>query len=199
MTSKAPRSYPRRVICGDAKVDIAPLTAADRDALVALVRSLPQHDLLFVKRDISQPKVIDAWMRAIESGEMLSLAARQGDTLVGCTGIVTDALSWSRHVGELRVLVSPDMRGTGLGRTLIQECFMQALSLGLKKLVAQMTTDQRAAIAVFEEMGFRPEALLSKLVADRDGKLHDIVLLSHDVDSVAGRNEAYGMGAAEQG
>jgi len=132
-------------------------------------------------------------MRALDAGEVASLVAREGGRLVGCTAIVTDALSWSRHVGELRILVSSDGRGKGLGRVLIQECFAQALELGLKKLVARMTTDQRAAIAVFEELGFHAEALLAGHVADRDGALHDLVLLSHDVDAVAARNEAYGL------
>ncbi|HMO44569.1 MAG TPA: GNAT family N-acetyltransferase [Rubrivivax sp.] len=169
------------------------MTSADRGALAALVAALPAHDLLFVPRDLGHPKVIDAWMRALDDGTLTSLAARDGGAMVACTAIVTDELSWSRHVGELRVLVSPAWRGKGLGRVLIQECFAQALALGLKKLVAQMTTDQRAAIGVFEELGFRAEALLAGHVADRDGKLHDLVLLGHDVDAVAARNEAYGV------
>ena len=94
-------------------------------------------------------------MRALDGNDVTSLIARDRDaTVVGCTAIVTDDLSWSRHVGQLRVLVSPAVRGTGLGRALIQECFAQALERGLKKLVAQMTTDQGAAIAVFEELSF---------------------------------------------
>ena len=189
----APRPYPRRVACGDAEVEIAAMAGADRDALVAFVATLPPQDLLFVRRDIGHPKVVDAWMRALGTGEIASLVARHGGAMVGCTAIVTDAFSWSRHVGELRVLVSPDWRGRGLGRVLIQECFAQALALGLKKLVAQMTVDQRAAIAVFEGLGFRAEALLARHVADRDGALHDLVLLSHDVDAVASRHEVYGL------
>ena len=59
-----------------------------------------------------------------------------------------------------------------------------------------MTTDQRAAVAVFEELGFKAEALLARHVADRSGKLHDLVLLSHDVDAVAARNELYGLDKA---
>ena len=138
------------------------MTAGDRAALVEFVAACRSHDLLFVPRDLGHPKVVDAWMRSLESGELTSLVARARRAMVGCTAIVTDELSWSRHVGELRVLVAPGWRGTGLGRVLIQECFAQALELGLKKLVAQMTTDQRAAIAVFEELGFRAEALLSQ-------------------------------------
>ncbi len=188
-----PRRYPHRVPCGKAEVEIAAMTGADRAALVAFVAALPPRDLLFVRRDIGHPKVIDAWMQALDSGAIASLIARCGDAMVGCTAIVTDALSWSRHVGELRVLVAPDWRGKSLGRVLIQECFAQALAMGLKKLTAQMTVEQRAAIAVFEELGFRAEALLARHVADRDGTLHDLVLLSHDVDAVAARHEVYGL------
>ena len=191
--SETTRSYPRQVDCGGSPVEIARMSAADRDALVAFVATLPPHDLLFLPRDIGHPKVVDAWMRAIANGELASLVARDGAAMVGCTAIFTDELSWSKHVGELRVLVSPAWRGKGLGRVLIQECFAQALELGLKKLVAQMTTDQRGAIAVFEELGFRAEALLSRHVADRSGTLHDLVLLSHDVAAVEARNDAYGL------
>ena len=191
--SEVMRSYPRQVACGDSQVEIAPMTSADRGALVAFVATLPAQDLLFLRRDITHPKVVDAWMRALDTGELTCLVARDDSAMAGCTAIFTDPLSWSRHVGELRVLVSPAWRGKGLGRVMIQECFAQALALGLKKVVARMTADQRAAIAVFEELGFRAEALLARHVADREGQLHDLVLLSHDVDAVAARHEVYGV------
>lgn len=187
------RTYPRHVDCGGSQFEIARMTSGDRTAIVAFVAALPEHDLLFVPRDITHPKVIDAWMQALDSDDVASLIARDGNVVVGCTAIVTDPLSWSRHVGQMRVLVSPSVRGVGLGRALIQECFAQALDFGLKKLVAQMTTDQRAAIAVFEELSFRPESLLYQHIADRKGRMHDLVVLSHDVDAVAMRHQLYGF------
>jgi len=105
-------------------------------------------------------------------------------------------LSWSRHVGELRVLVGPALRGAGLGRQLIQESFLLALELELDKLCAQMTIDQRGAIAVFEELGFRAEALLRNHVKDRDGTSHDLAVLSHDVKAVDATLHAYGVSEA---
>ena len=194
--SEPKRAYPRAVACGEAQIEIARMTGADRAALVGFVASLSAHDLLFVPRDLGHPKVIDAWMRSLDAGELASLVAREAGTMVGCTAIFVDELSWSRHVGELRVLVAPDWRGRGLGRTLIQECFAQALELGLRKLVAQMTVDQRSAIGLFAELGFRPEALLAGHVADRDGKLHDLVLLGHDVEAVRSRMQAFGLSDA---
>lgn len=192
--TESPRTYPRDVDCGGTRVVIDRMTPADRDALVRFIASLPAEDLLFVPRDITHPKVIEAWMRALESGHIASLTARRDGTLVGCTSIYTDRMSWSRHVGELRILVAAGTRGQGIGRTLIQECFLQALELGLTKLVAQMTTNQARAIAVFEDLGFRPEALLRGHVADRGGGVHDLVILSHDVAAVAARHAAYGLG-----
>ena len=76
---------------------------------------------------------------------------------------------------------------------LIQECFAQALELGLKKLVAQMTTDQRAAIARVRGARLSRRGAAARHVADRSGTLHDLVLLSHDVAAVEARNDAYGL------
>jgi RimJ/RimL family protein N-acetyltransferase len=189
-------TLPRSLQIGGTTLQLARLQPEDAQALAAFAAALPAHDLLFLRRDISQPKVIAAWMQAIAEGRLHSLAVREAGVLVGCSAIVVDALSWSRHVGELRVLVAPVWRGRGLGRVLIQQCFAQALELGLDKLVAQMTVDQVAAIAVFEELGFRAEALLRDHVKDRDGQLHDLALLSHDVAAVQSRLQAYGVSDA---
>jgi RimJ/RimL family protein N-acetyltransferase len=196
MNTSFARDYPRTVTLGTSSLQFGPLKAVDARALAAFVATLPAQDLTFMRRDVTHPKVLAAWMQAVDEGRILSLAARDRDELVGCTAIITDALSWSRHVGELRVLVAPAWRGRGLGRVLIQECFALALGLGLEKLTVQMTVDQQAAIAVFEELGFRAEAVLRDQVKDRDGKTHDLALLSHDVAAVQSRLQAYGLSEA---
>jgi L-amino acid N-acyltransferase YncA len=92
----------------------------------------------------------------------------------------------------LGIVVSPKTRGIGLGRLMIQEAFI-ILSKGLEKLVAQMTVDQQGAIAVFEQLGFRGEALMRDHVKNAHGRKHDIVLLSHDVVRVQSQMEAYSL------
>jgi len=193
MNDMTPRAYPRTVNCDGVAVTIGSMTPADAAALNGFVNTLPAHDLLFLTRDITHPKVIAAWMEAITESRVVSLVARENGVFVGCTAIVLHELSWWRHVGELRVLVAPSWRGRGLGRALIQESFARALELGLEKLCVQMTLDQQAAIAVFESLGFRAEALLRKHVKDRDGQHHDLALLSHDVSAVESMLHAYGV------
>lgn len=201
MRTNTPSRYPHTLTADDGRTTaITVMTPADVDDLAGFIQGLPQHDLLFLRRDISHPKVLVAWKDAITHGSITSLIAREaGHGVVGCTAIVTDALAWSSHVGELRVLVGSDQRGKGLGRVLIQHSFLQALDLGLEKLCVQMTVDQQAAIAVFEGLGFRAEALLAKHVKDRAGQAHDLVLLSHDVQGVQSRLQAYGVADAVSG
>ena len=81
----------------------------------------------------------------------------------------------------MRVLVGREYRGIGLGKRLTNEAFAIAKELGLKKITAQMSTDQRSARQVFEHLGFRPEALLADHVMSRDGQTHDLLIMSYDV------------------
>ena len=187
------RRYPHHVSSAGGDFTIRPMTEADEASMLAFGKALPIHDLLFLPRDISQPKVLSAWIKEIERGVLTSLLAVRGDAVLGCAALVRDPLSWSSHVGGIRVIVARTARHGGVGRALSQEVFALALSLGLEKFTVQMTVDQGGAIAIFEELGFRGEALLRKHVRDRDGALHDIVVLGHDVAQVRGQHEAYGL------
>ncbi len=195
----AERRYPRTLALDGDTVELRYMYAGDEAAVLAFAQDLPAHDLLFLPRDISHPKVLAAWVGDIDRGTLTTLLAWRGDTVVGCATLVRDPLSWSPHVGELRVVVAPSMRGKKLGRHLSEDCFGIAVTLGIEKMMAQMTIDQEGAIAVFESMGYRAEALLRDHVKDRDGKTHDIAILSHDVSGVASRIEAYGLSEALEG
>ena len=188
--------YPKMVDCGGMAITLTPFEATHLGSVREFAQSLPPHDLLFLSRDIQHPKVIDAWINSIADGEISSLVALDGDKVVGTTAIVRDLLGWSSHVAELRILISEDMRGKGLGRILLQHCVTDAVDNGAEKLMARMTPDQRGAIQLFEEMGFRGEAMLRDHVRDRDGKVHDLAILSLDVARVGAQHGAFGFSEA---
>ena len=192
------RTYPRTVDTDAGRIELRLMTAADEAAVLAFARSLPVHDLLFLPRNISEPKVLSAWLMEIERGAFTSLLALKEGRVVGCGTIVRDPHSWSPHVGEIRNVVSPDVRGRGVGRGLSQETLALALSMDLEKLVVQMTVDQVSGIALFEGMGFRGEALLRDHVRDLDGNTYDIVVLGHNVGQVGAQLRAYGVTEAMQ-
>jgi L-amino acid N-acyltransferase YncA len=166
---------------------------ADREAMLAFADSLPEHDLLFLGRDLRHPRVIEAWLGAIGEGWIDSLVAIDKGKLVGTAALVRDPLSWSAHVGEIRLLVASDKRGAGLGRDLLEGIYSIAMERGLAKLTAQMTPDQIGSVMLFESLGFRAEALLKDQVRDRAGTSYDLALLSHDVSRVAAQHHAFGF------
>jgi len=176
--------------CGGTSVLIRRFKRADAAAVASFAGALPDHDLLFLSRDLRHPRVIEAWLNAVESGEIESLVAVADDRVVGTTAIVCDPLGWSAHVAELRLLVTPAMRGCGLGRALLDASMALAQATGATKLVARMTPDQRGAITLFEEAGFRGEAMLRDHVRDRTGALHDLAILSLDTARAASMRSA---------
>ncbi|MGJ3626012.1 N-acetyltransferase family protein [Sphingomonas sp. MMS24-JH45] len=171
----------------------------DRAAMEAFAQGLPDHDLLFLGRDLKHPRVIHAWLTAIGEGWIDSLIAERDGAIVGTAALVRDPLGWSAHVGEVRLLVAEAQRGAGLGRDLLQAVMAIAAERGLAKLTAAMTPDQAASIELFETLGFRGEALLRDQVRDREGKSHDLMILAHDAGRVAALHRAYGFDAGAGG
>ncbi len=190
---KIDREYPREVELEGRTVRLELMSPNDRDKLHALAKKVPDHDLLFLHRDITNRMAIDAWIDDLERGVLASVLAEEDGSVMGYATIEPERDPWSRHVAELRVLVAPAGRGRGLGRLLTQEAFAVALSAGIEKITARMTPDQKAAVRTFQGLGFRPEALFRDHVTDRAGRRHDLLVLSHDVAGFHALLEAYGV------
>lgn len=196
MTESIANRYPRTLELNGSTFKLRLMRPEDEARVLEFAERLPRHDLLFLQRDISKPRVMAAWVREIEAGHTPSLLALRGDEVVGCSAIVIDPHSFSPHVGDVRAMLALDARTHGLGRVLVQESFLLALSMGLEKLTARMTVDQEAAMQVFQDLGFRAEALLKNHVRGEDGVSHDLVVLSHDVAAVQGKMDLYGLNDA---
>jgi L-amino acid N-acyltransferase YncA len=155
---------------------------SDRDTILNFGRSLPDHDLLFLRTDVTDPKVIDEWVENLKKGRTITVMAEGEDgNLLGYASLHHNEVLWTRHVGEIRVMLKPELRGFGLGKALANEVFAIAKDLGLQKVMVQMTTDQRGARGMVESLGFRPEALLADFVIGRDGRTYDLLIMSYDM------------------
>ncbi len=175
-------SYPREMKLGDERTVVLRLMkASDRDRIVAFARSLPADDLLFLRRDITDPKVVDEWVREIERGRTLTVLAEKDDELLAYGSLLLHETFWGRHMGEIRVLVRPDYRGVGLGYQLASDVFAIAGDAGMETVIARMTTEQKRTRARLERLGFKKEALLRGWVLDREGNRRDLLVLSAGV------------------
>ena len=98
--NESPRCYPRRIRSSNAEFELRLMSGGDAAAALAFAATLPPHDLLFLQRDIRNPKVVAAWLEQIERGMITSLLAVADGKICGCAAIVRDTLSWSPHVGD---------------------------------------------------------------------------------------------------
>ena len=123
---------------------------------------------------------MDEWVANVEAGRTHTVLAEVDGKMAGYASVHHDEALWTRHMGEIRVLVSSDFRQLGIGRRLVNEVFLIGKALGLQKLTVKMTPDQRGARVTFERLGFQLEALLADYVVDHEGKPRDMLIMSLD-------------------
>ena len=179
--------YPRSASLRDGrKISLRLMQPDDKDLILEFARSLPSDDLLFLRRDITQPAAVDEWIKEIESGSTYTVLGFDGDQLLGEGDLHYNAADWTRHLGEIRLLLSPDARGLGLGRIIAEEIYAIAQLLELQLLTARMVLDQSAAQSVFRRLGFQREAVLWDYVIDADGKTHDLLVATRRLQTQRG-------------
>ena len=158
-------------------MDIRPFEAGDSPALSSFFERIPESDRTFLKEDVGDPRVLAEWVQP-DTGRTIAVEDGQ---VVGALAVVP-LVGWSSHVGEVRLVVDPDHRGRGIGRRLAHQAVLDAVDMGLGKLVVEVISDQAPLIAMFRGLGFEPEALLTDHVRDRSGQTRDLIVLANSVD-----------------
>ena len=180
--------YPRTVIVkDDREVELWPMTADDAPALLEFYRSLPPEDLLYLREDVTKPESMSRWVESIESEQGWHLLAGYEGRIIADGELDHQFYGWSRHVGEMRIVVDPMFRGSGLSMVIAQEVLAQATDEGLHKVMVQMMVDQHPALHLCERLGFRHEAILKEHVQDQHGQLRDLVIMAYFIQDFLGR------------
>ncbi len=194
---QAAEGYPRTLALRRKRsVQVRPMGVEDADALHGFFCRIPEEDLLFLRRDVTDRDVIESWANDVALGNTFTLLAERDGKLVGEASIHRSRVPWSTHVGEIRVVVDAEHRQLGLGSALVQAIFLESLERGVEKIVAEMTPDQKGAINVFQKLGFRIEGLMRDHVRDRRGQKRDLVVMAHEVHSGNDQLSQWGLADA---
>lgn len=156
-------------------MEVRPLVAGDEPALAEFFRRIPEGDRTFFKEDVLDPATVASWttdqrarrLAGLDGGEIVAYAA------------VLPGVGWSSHVGELRLVVEPSRRRSGIGRRLARQALLEAWQMDLEKVSVEVVATQEPAVELFLALGFEGEALLRDHVRDRDGVPRDLLVLSH--------------------
>jgi RimJ/RimL family protein N-acetyltransferase len=161
-------------------MEIRKLDSRDAERLEAFFRAVPQDDRTFFKEDLSDPESVRS---LIGDGRGLRLVALGENGAIEGYVAIHPGIALSRHVAEVRLLVAPERRRSGVGRELARRALVDAVrELGVRKLFVEVVAEQEPAIRMFQKLGFVAEAILRDHLRDRSGTMRDLVLLCHFVD-----------------
>jgi L-amino acid N-acyltransferase YncA len=162
-------------------VSIRLMGAPDKDSILLFARHLPQEQLLFLHSDITQPVIVDEWLKSIENGATITLLAEPDGTLEGYASLHLSPARWKRNVGEIAINVAPEWQSKGLGEALCEEIVSLGRMFELRKITAQMVAEHKSARAMFERLGFGMQGFLPDWVEDQEGRSRDLLLMAQNL------------------
>jgi len=170
---------------------VRPLAPGDAAAFARFADDIPDGERRFVKESLETSDAGFAAMLA-QPGVHRLVAEGPNEEILGLAGVFLGR-GWSAHVGELRVLVAADHRREGVGRALATAALVTALQDGCSHAYIEVVAEQDGLVAMFQDLGFEPEALLSDFVRDGEGNFHDLMLMTHRVADQYGRQAVLGL------
>jgi L-amino acid N-acyltransferase YncA len=159
--------------------------------LVALFRSLPERDRVYLRRDVRKRRVVEQMIADVNARKARRLVAVDGDRIVAEGALELETHAWKKHVGELRLVVARPYQRKGLGMSMARELYHIAARRRLEELIVKMMRPQRGARKIFRRLGFQEVLVLPDYVTDLNGKKQDFILMRCDIEALWQELEDY--------
>ncbi len=158
------------------------LTADDRESLIQLFQEAPEEDTRFLKQDVKDLNLVNAWVDHINYRKILPLVAvdMEANRIIA-DGTLHRGQHASKHIGEARIFVSRHYRNLGVGSILLEELISLAIQENLHLLKAEVVADHKKVIKAFKAKEFEIKATLEDYFIRKDGVTHDVVLMMRPV------------------
>lgn len=170
--------YPKTIILKDGtSVELRPLEAADADQLIEFFQRIPESERWYLRHDVSDPATIRKWSLSVNYERVIPIVALKNGEIIGDATLHRRQYGSSRHIGEVRVVIDPAMRGQRLGTWMVLDLIQLATSLGIEKLVAEIASSESAALKAFRHLDFVREGVIPELQKDSAGNPCDLVIM----------------------
>ncbi len=163
------------------KIKVRPMVPEDEKPLFDFFQNLPDELLMFVRHNVRDPEVIREWVEHLNYERVLPLLAIHDEKIIADVTLHRIPHGWKRHIGQVRIVVSPEYQGQGLATAMLNEVVGLSAELGLEKLWAEVPLDSVAAIKAFRNAGFGCKAVIEGLVKDVKGNNVDILIMVCDI------------------
>jgi ribosomal protein S18 acetylase RimI-like enzyme len=140
------------------------------DAVAKEKRYLAQTQALPLDR-------IEGFVRNSVANDAVQFVALDADTVVGWADIFPAWADAVKHCGSLGMGVLAAYRGQGVGERLLRACLVKAPTQGITRIELEARADNTRAIALYERVGFRHEAVKRNAMRF-DGVYYDAAQMS---------------------
>jgi len=172
--------YPKEVILKDGTgATLRPLRAGDEKALFEMFRHFSEDDLWFLNHDVTDPHLIAQWIRDLDLNRVISIVALLEGQIIANAVLMMKLYGAKSHIGKVRISVDPRFRDRRLGTWMLLDLINLAMAIGLNMLVMRLVQDRDASlINGVRKLDFVEEAVLKDYLMGRDGKPHNLVIMT---------------------
>ena len=161
-----------------------PAISKDLDSLVNFFAVLPSSLQNKMRYRVTDKELLRQRLEQIDGTNHWRLIAEIGGTIVGDATMDREPFGWTRHVAEVRAVVDPQYSLLDIEAALFKELAVLGDKAGIERLFTEVMKGQNKLITALEQTGFIYEATRRKYAKDLQGRLHDVILMSNDLDKV---------------
>lgn len=161
-----------------------PKTEKDLDRLVAFFSKLPPQVRNYLRYNVESAAFCRHRLDSVDGRDHWRLIAELDGEIVGDATMDREPFGWTRHMAELRAVVDPECENLGIESILYSQLAELGSAAKVERLFVEVLEDHRGLVRILEEEGFIKEGILKHRAKDQKGKLHDVVLLSNDLETV---------------
>jgi len=172
------------------EVLVRDMVRADEPAVFEFFRLLPLEDRHFLRNDVTDPIRVHNFMIDDTHDRVRAVVAELDGRIVASAEIDRNHFGSMTHIGQLRVIIARELQHQGLGTILSRLLIADGVNAGIEKVLAETSTENKAAMLALEKMRFRKEATLKLHVKDLAGRKHDLAVYSYDVSHIWDKMEA---------
>lgn len=134
---------------------LRPFAWGDIPAITAIYRHYVEHSTATFDLDAPGPTYLaEKFGHMIEDGHPVVSAERDGELVGYAYASTYRPRPAYRFTCEDSIYLHPDAIGQGLGKVLLGELITQSQTFGFKQMIAVITAESAASIALHEKFGF---------------------------------------------
>ncbi len=139
------------------------------------LKRIKEEDLLLFKDNVRDYYLVKSWCENIDHNRVIPIVAEAPDgSIIGVGSLHFRPHGWSRDVGKIRVSICAWCRGKGLGKAIVEELINLAKDRGMRAIIAEVVSPQKAALQTLRKAQFEEQAVIKNIATDHKGNPLDL-------------------------